>query len=83
MTIERVTSQETPRLWERLDYQQLARDYNALAKGQSLRLRKVTNITNFKAALARRDLEVKKDYRAGQKGRHCYLTRLSDKPMTE
>ncbi len=83
MTAERVPRSDTPRPWARLDYRGLAQAYNDLALGQSLRLRKQTNITNFKTALSRRDLEEGTDYRACQRGRHCYLTRLSDTPMAE
>lgn len=81
MAIETISSPEAPRPQARVDYDELASAYNLQQVGGTLRIGKVTNVTNFKKALHRRGLSPG-DYEAYQRGRHCFLKRLSEKTMT-
>lgn len=82
MNAETISQDNAPRPMARLDYGSLTERYNDLAVGQVLRIERVSNITQFKQALSRRQLEEGKDYRAYQKGKHCYIKRLSANLMT-
>lgn len=83
MDIDRVESPDTPAPQVRVNYLEVSENYNLLERGQALRLSKVTNITHFKSALGRRGLKEGVDYEARQRGKFCFLKRLSKKPMNQ
>lgn len=84
MNIEKVASPEdTPAPFARVDYPEIAAKYNELERGQALRLSKLSNVTHFKQALGRRGLKEGVDYEARQRGRFCFLKRISRKLMSQ
>lgn len=72
------TTEDRP---NRIDYGDIARRYNELEKGCALRIPRVYNITHFRAALERRGLLHRADFKASVKGRQCIIKKLSDARM--
>lgn len=63
------------------DYFKMARDYNLLQKGKVLRILRVANITHFKQAIERRDLEEGVDFIVYNRGRSCFIRKLTEQKM--
>lgn len=83
MNMETVSGNDAPRPTARVDYDEVANRYNELPVGGVIRMERHTNIVHFKNALKRRGLEEHRDYKAYQRGKHCFLKRQSDKSMSE
>lgn len=83
MTIERVEDEgELTPSQSRTNYADVAVSYNSLELGEAVRLKRVTNITNFKKALERRGIKENTDFKAFHRGKHCVLRRFTRKKMT-
>lgn len=65
----------------RVDFNKLASDYNLMEVGRTLKIPRVSNVTNIKEALGRRGIESEADYDARNRGKFFYLRKLSGKPM--
>jgi len=65
----------------RTDFYQLASDYNLLASGRTLKMPRVSNVTNMKRALERRGIKEREDFDAYNQGKFFFLRKLSEKPM--
>lgn len=74
------TEPDSPRP-ARVDYPEMARQYNREDIGRVISVPKLTNLANLKKALKLRGLEEGVDYEAHQRGSLCYVRRLSKKPM--
>lgn len=66
---------------DRMDFYRLARDYNLLDRGRTLKMERVANVTHTKRALERRGIKDGEDCHAYNMGRFFYLRKLSDKLM--
>lgn len=66
-----------------IDYVTLAEFYNALEVGGAVEMDAVYNITNFKEALGRRGLVLKKDVDAFSHSGKTLVKRLSQAVMTQ
>lgn len=65
------------------NYRALADKYNQLKVGENLRMRRFSNITNFKQAMTRRGLEEGVDYEAFSRRQNSFVKRLSSIEMGE
>jgi len=74
-------NRQAPRPLERTDFYRLARDYNLLEKGHTLKTYRVTNVTQTKRALERRGIKEGEDFQAYNQGKFFFLRKLSNTSM--
>lgn len=72
----------THRVNESIDYESLAKLYNAAALNDGVEMTRVYNITLFKRALSRRGIEAGKDFEAFSHGEVTIVKRLSTAVMS-
>lgn len=66
---------------KRRDWARIAEGYNALEIGHALRLPCANNITKFKQSIVSRGLIVRLDVKVYNRGRVCYVERLTSNKM--